>query len=81
LHLLIEKIICPNIIVEEFEKGKDVNIYMVFEFVEHDLNGLLQFYGKTFSEAQIKGYIKQLLLGLEHCHNNMIIHRDIKGNE
>ena len=64
---------------EEFEQGKDVSIYMVFEYLEHDLNGLLQFYGKQFTEAQIKGYVKQLLAGLGHCHKNMIIHRDIKG--
>jgi cyclin-dependent kinase 12/13 len=31
-----------------------------------------------FSEAQIKLYIFQILTGLHYCHNNQILHRDIK---
>lgn len=29
---------------------------------------------------QIKCYIRQLLLGLEHCHSRGVLHRDIKGS-
>ena len=29
---------------------------------------------------QVKCYIKQLLSGLEHCHNRGVLHRDIKGS-
>lgn len=28
---------------------------------------------------QVKCYLKQLLSGLEHCHNRGVMHRDIKG--
>lgn len=28
--------------------------------------------------VQVKCYMKQLLSGLEHCHNNGVLHRDIK---
>ena len=29
---------------------------------------------------QVKCYMKQLLSGLEHCHNRGVLHRDIKGS-
>lgn len=31
-----------------------------------------------FFLLQVKCYMKQLLSGLEHCHNNGVLHRDIK---
>ncbi|KAG7940884.1 hypothetical protein I3843_16G008300 [Carya illinoinensis] len=31
------------------------------------------------TEAQVKCYMHQLLSGLQHCHDNGILHRDIKG--
>lgn len=30
--------------------------------------------------SQIKCYMHQLLLGLEHCHSRGVLHRDIKGS-
>lgn len=29
---------------------------------------------------QVKCYMKQLLSGLDHCHSNGVLHRDIKGS-
>ena len=29
---------------------------------------------------QVKCFMKQLLSGLEHCHNHGVLHRDIKGS-
>ncbi|KAJ6931953.1 serine/threonine-protein kinase [Populus alba x Populus x berolinensis] len=56
------------------------SLYLIFEYMEHDLAGLLASPGIKFSEAQIKCYMQQLLHGLEHCHNRGILHRDIKGS-
>uniref|UniRef100_A0A914CPM1 Cyclin-dependent kinase 12 n=1 Tax=Acrobeloides nanus TaxID=290746 RepID=A0A914CPM1_9BILA len=52
--------------------------YLVFEYVDHDLNGLLESGWVNFSEQQIASLFKQLLLGLEHCHSLNFLHRDIK---
>ncbi|CAG7861552.1 unnamed protein product [Brassica rapa] len=56
------------------------SMYLVFEYLYHDLTGLASTPGIKFSQSQIKCYVKQLLLGLEHCHSCGVLHRDIKGS-
>ncbi|XVF60596.1 hypothetical protein PTKIN_Ptkin08bG0060900 [Pterospermum kingtungense] len=55
-------------------------LYLVFEYMEHDLTGLSSSPDVQFSEAQVKCYMKQLLQGLENCHLRGIMHRDIKAS-
>ncbi|XP_027773155.1 probable serine/threonine-protein kinase At1g09600 [Solanum pennellii] len=52
-------------------------LYLIFEYMEHDLKGLLSIPGVFFSESQIKCYLKQLLNGISHVHSRGILHRDI----
>ncbi|MCL7041401.1 hypothetical protein MKW94_029978 [Papaver nudicaule] len=56
------------------------SVYLVFEYMEHDIAGLSTCPDIKFSEAQVKCYMHQLLSGLEHCHSRGIMHRDIKGS-
>lgn len=53
---------------------------MVFEYMDHDLTGLMDTPTIQFTEAQVKCYMLQLLSGLEYCHRNEVLHRDIKGS-
>ncbi|CAI4229132.1 unnamed protein product [Auanema sp. JU1783] len=59
-----------------------VNFYLVFEYVDHDLTGLLEASANSlipaFTPDQIAGMFKQLLQGLEYCHSANFLHRDIK---
>ncbi|KAI4305863.1 hypothetical protein L6164_029199 [Bauhinia variegata] len=55
-------------------------IYMVFEYMDHDLTGLADRPGMRFTIPQIKCYMRQLLTGLHYCHINQVLHRDIKGS-
>ncbi|KAK1310054.1 putative serine/threonine-protein kinase [Acorus calamus] len=56
------------------------SLYLVFEYMEHDLAGLAATPGIKFTEPQVKCYMQQLLRGLEHCHTRGVLHRDIKGS-
>jgi cyclin-dependent kinase 9 len=53
--------------------------YLVFEFCEHDLAGLLANVNVKFSLGEIKKVIQQLLNGLYFIHYNKILHRDMKA--
>ncbi|XP_006349306.1 probable serine/threonine-protein kinase At1g09600 [Solanum tuberosum] len=56
------------------------SLFLVFEYMEHDLTGLAASPAVKFTESQIKCYIQQLLRGLEYCHSRGVLHRDIKGS-
>ena len=53
---------------------------MVFEYMDHDLAGLLMTPQFRPTAPQIKCYMKQLLQGLHHCHSKGVLHRDLKGS-
>uniref|UniRef100_A0A2P2KTN3 Protein kinase domain-containing protein n=3 Tax=Rhizophora mucronata TaxID=61149 RepID=A0A2P2KTN3_RHIMU len=80
--LIIRRLNHPNIIKLDglITSRLSCSIYLVFEYMEHDLTGLLSCPEVMFSEPQIKCYMKQLLSGLEHCHSMGVMHRDIKGS-
>lgn len=53
---------------------------MVFEYLEHDLTGVLRCPEVTFTPAHCKSIMKQLLQGLSYIHNRGVLHRDLKGS-
>ncbi|ORY38418.1 Pkinase-domain-containing protein [Rhizoclosmatium globosum] len=53
-------------------------VHMVFPFMDHDLNGLLENPNIRFLPNQIKSYVQQLLKGTDYLHKNQIMHRDMK---
>ncbi|RDX86053.1 putative serine/threonine-protein kinase, partial [Mucuna pruriens] len=80
--LVLRRLDHPNVVKLEGLVTSRISssLYLVFEYMEHDLAGLAAGVGVKFSEPQVKCYMKQLLSGLEHCHSRGVLHRDIKGS-
>ncbi|XP_074296668.1 putative serine/threonine-protein kinase At1g54610 [Silene latifolia] len=81
IHIL-RRLDHPNVIKLEglVTSRMSCSLYLVFEYMEHDLAGLASHPAVKFTESQVKCYMQQLLGGLDHCHSRGILHRDIKGS-
>ncbi|XP_073054457.1 probable serine/threonine-protein kinase At1g54610 [Primulina eburnea] len=80
--LILRRLDHPNIVKLHglVTSRMSCSLYLVFDYMEHDLAGLSSSPGIKFTEPQVKCYMHQLLSGLEHCHNRHVLHRDIKGS-
>ncbi|XP_031422785.1 cyclin-dependent kinase 12 isoform X2 [Clupea harengus] len=61
----------------DFKKDKGA-FYLVFEYMDHDLMGLLESGLVTFSHEHVRSFMRQLMEGLDYCHKKNFLHRDIK---
>ena len=52
--------------------------YLVFEYMDHDLMGLLESGLVQFSQEHVRSFMRQLMEGLDYCHKKNFLHRDIK---
>ncbi|CAD6266377.1 unnamed protein product [Miscanthus lutarioriparius] len=77
IHIL-RKLDHPNVVKLEGLVPTWSGLYLVFEYMEHDLAGLLATPGFKLTEPQVKCFMQQLLSGLDHCHNRNVLHRNIK---
>ncbi|CAD6905059.1 unnamed protein product [Tilletia laevis] len=70
----------PNVVqVKEIVVGDTLlQIYIVMEFVEHDLKTLLSTMRTPFLQSEIKTLMLQLLSAVSLLHSNWIVHRDLK---
>jgi serine/threonine protein kinase len=66
-------------ICRQYSRHSKTTFYLVFDFAEHDLAGLLSNVNVKFSLGEIKKVMQQMFEGLFYIHSNKIIHRDMKA--
>ncbi|OEU07348.1 Pkinase-domain-containing protein, partial [Fragilariopsis cylindrus CCMP1102] len=88
---ILKRLVHPNLVrMDEVVSSKDTsiedareaykgNLFLVLEYVPHDLTGLLDIAYK-FNEIEIKCIFQQLLEALAYMHHEKYIHRDIKSS-
>ena len=54
------------------------SIFMVMEYMEHDLKRFMGTLEHPFSQSQVKCLMLKLFEGIKHLHDNWVLHRDLK---
>lgn len=76
-----ENIVTLKEIVTSKEQGAvPKNVFMVFEYMEYDLTGVLETKEINLSQDHVKSWSKQLLQGTHYMHKQKVIHRDLKAS-
>ena len=71
---------CPVTCNEDGDsRFKIGDVFMVFEYGDFDLAGLLDSEGVHLTHEHIRSYTNQLLEGVGYMHNQNILHRDLKS--
>lgn len=69
----------PNIIELQDVVHSDHHLVLVLPFCDHDLTDYISSRNGSLEPATIRSFKFQLLAGVRHCHENNIIHRDLKA--
>jgi len=70
----------PNIIELLDVFSSKTNLNLVLEFLDTDLEMIIKERSLVFLPADIKSWMAMTFRGLEFCHRNFILHRDLKPN-
>ncbi|KAF9031354.1 CMGC/CDK/CDK7 protein kinase, partial [Hymenopellis radicata] len=65
-------------LLDVFSSKKNLNL--VLEFLDSDLEMIIKDRSLVFLPADIKSWMAMTFRGLEFCHRNFVLHRDLKPN-
>ncbi|CAG8496661.1 6892_t:CDS:2 [Funneliformis caledonium] len=70
----------PNVIELIDIYSHKSNLKLVLEYLDSDLEMIIKDKSILFQAPDIKSWMLMTLRGLDHCHRNWILHRDMKPN-
>ncbi|KAI8659565.1 Protein kinase domain-containing protein [Fusarium sp. Ph1] len=76
---LLQSLRHVNIVALQEVMVEKNDCFMVFEYLSHDLTGLLNHPSFKLDAAQKKHLAKQMFEGLDYLHTRGVLHRDIKA--
>ncbi|KAI1391044.1 Pkinase-domain-containing protein [Hypoxylon trugodes] len=76
---LLQSLKHPNIVNLQEVMVEKNDCFMVFEYLSHDLTGLLNHPSYKLDAAQKKHLALQIFEGLDYLHKRGVLHRDIKA--
>ena len=68
----------PNIVKLVDLIHGEKKLYLVFEFMEHDLKKYLDKMNAPLPPQLVKSYLYQITSAIKYCHSKRILHRDLK---
>jgi len=69
----------PNIVQLYDVIHTEISLTLIFEYMDQDLKNYLDACGdKGIDKYTIKSFLYQLLQGIAHCHQQRVLHRDLK---
>lgn len=76
---LLQSLNHTNVVALQEVMVEKNDCFMVFEYLSHDLTGLLNHPSFTLTPAHKKHLAKQMFEGLDYLHRRGVLHRDIKA--
>ncbi|KAI1082382.1 cmgc/cdk/pitslre protein kinase [Whalleya microplaca] len=67
-----------NEVVVGDDTSRIENIFLVLEFLEHDLKSILEDMAEPFMSSEVKTLLRQLGSGVAYLHEHWVLHRDLK---
>lgn len=67
-----------EVVVNDGAPERIDGVFLVLEFVEHDLKSILEDMPEPFMASEVKTLLRQLGEGVQYLHENWILHRDLK---
>ena len=84
---LLRELDHPNVVkLLDVIQAQPGGLYLVFEFVAHDLKSFMDQYQTSddinervgLPQPMVKSFMKQILAGVGFCHTYRVLHRDLK---
>ena len=75
---LLRELKHPNVVRLHDVVHTDRKLTLVFEYLDYDLKKFLDLYDGNLPLPLVRSLLFQLLRGIEYCHSQNVLHRDLK---